>query len=62
MQWTVEQFGENAGWILTEAELRRIRDLRAELFSKVGAVALGDALELEFAQPRYAETPSSRPI
>ena len=60
-EWSASDFLRNTGRMLTNDEIRRIRELCADLFRKWAVVPVGGALELEFER-RYAETVSSRPI
>lgn len=48
-EWSVHEFNQDATRELKEDEIRRIRDLRTELFGKWAAVPAGQALALEFA-------------
>jgi len=47
-EWSAADFNESSPRALTEAELRAIRSLRAELFEAWSATAPGEALTLEF--------------
>jgi len=53
VQSNAGEFSANTGRTMTDDELHRIRELRAELFVKWAAVAPSTALELEFAPKVY---------
>jgi hypothetical protein len=61
VKWSATDFLQYTGRMLTDDEICRIRELRAELFRRWAAVPVGGALKLE-SEERYADTPSSRPI
>jgi hypothetical protein len=46
--WTPEEFNEFAPRSLTDADIRSVRTLRADLFHRWFAIAPGQRLELEF--------------
>lgn len=52
--WSPAEFNEFAPRALTEAEMQRVRSLRAALFSQWSAVTPGQKLELRFEAPAAA--------
>jgi hypothetical protein len=47
-RWTVDQFNEFAPHALTDAEIQKVRALRAALFQQWSAIVPGQKLELQF--------------
>jgi hypothetical protein len=46
--WTADQFNQFAPRVLTDAEIQKVRALRAALFQQWSAIAPGQKLELKF--------------